>query len=282
MSDYLEVTKQNMELRGFSPHTQDAYLRQIKFFTAFYQQPPETLGENQVRDYLHHLITEKNASRSRINITYSALKFFFDFTLKQELVLKYIPRAKREKRLPVVLSQEEIISILAVISNLKHKAIIMTIYGSGIRVSEAARLKIADIDSKNMQIFIQQGKGNVDRYTLLSQVNLDILRQYWATYRPNHWLFPGFPTSKPIDTATIQRIFGAAKKKAGIKKPASVHSLRHSFATHLLEEGTNLLYIQKFLGHAHISTTCRYLHLMRASILQVKSPLDLLEQKHHE
>ena len=130
---------------------------------------------------------------------------------------------------------------------------------------------------KICRIRVEQGKGNVDRNTLLSKTNLEILRKYWKIYRPTFWLFPGFPATKPLDTATIQRIFHTSKNKANIKKPASIDSLRHSFATHLLEEGTSLLYIQKLLGHSHISTTCRYLHMMRASTLNIVSPLDRLE-----
>jgi integrase/recombinase XerD len=280
MFEHFELVKQNMVLRGFSPHTEEAYLRQIRFFLSYHKLPVEKLEDTHVRDYLQYLITSKDASHSMVNTAYSALKFFFEFALKKELIMKNIPRSKKIKRLPVVLSQEEIRRILCCINNLKHKTIIMTVYGGGLRVSEVAKLKVTDIDSANMQIRVEQGKGNVDRYTLLAQSNLEILRKYWTAYRPNHWLFPGFPDTKPMDTATIQRIFHTAKNKANIKKPASIHSLRHSFATHLLEDGTNLLYIQKFLGHSHISTTCRYLHLVRASILKVKSPLDHLDDAH--
>jgi integrase/recombinase XerD len=277
MTDYLRLMKQAMDLRGLRPGTQERYLSQLQFFMAYYQQPPETMEETHVREYLHHLIITKNASRSTVNIAYNALKFFFKYSLRRAFVMEHIPRAKKEKRLPVVLSQQEVRRILAATTNLKHRAILMTIYGAGLRVSEAARLKIANIDSNTMQIHVQLGKGNVDRYTILSQTNLDILRQYWATYRPKLWLFPGASSDKPISSASIQQLFYRVKKKAGISKPASVHSLRHSFATHLLEAGTHLLSIQKFLGHSRITTTCRYLHLMPASIMKVKSPLDLLD-----
>lgn len=279
MSDYLELMKQNMDLRGFSPGTKEVYLRQLRFFMAYCQQPPEIMNETHVREYLQHLIITKNASHSSVNIAYNALKFFFEFSLKRDFIMKHIPRAKKEKRLPVVLSQEEVQQIFSVTTNLKHKAILMTIYGGGLRVSEAANLKISNIDSQNMQIHVQLGKGKVDRYTILSQTNLDILRQYWLRYRPKPWLFPGASSDKPISPDAIKQVFYQVKKKAGISKPASVHSLRHSFATHLLEAGTHLLYIQKFLGHVRIATTCRYLHLMRASILKVKSPLDFLDDE---
>jgi integrase/recombinase XerD len=279
MFEQLEVVKQTMELRGLSPHTKEAYFRQIKFFLSYHQKPAAELDGAHVRDYLYHLITVKNASRSTANLAYSALKFFFEYGLQRDLMMKHIPRSKKEKRLPVVLSQDEIQRIFSVISNLKHKAILMTVYSAGLRVSEAANLKITDIDSSNMQIRVNQGKGKVDRYTLLSKTNLEILRQYWRVYRPDCWLFPNY-LGHPITTRSIERFFSHAKQKAGIKKLASIHSLRHSFATHLLEDNVNMFYIQKLLGHASIKSTCVYLHLVRAGVLGVTSPLDRMGQYH--
>ena len=280
MSDYLEIMEQCMVLRGFSPSTKENYLRQVRFFLAYCHQPVELLTEKNIRDYLHYLISNKNASYSTVDIAYSALKFYFKFCLHQQWVFKHIPRSKKEKRLPCHLSRDEVKKIFDVTSNLKHKAILMTIYGAGLRVSEAVHLQIADIDSPNMQIRIQQGKGKVDRYTLLSQVNLNILRQYWTAYRPKNWLFPGRPIDKPLDRVSVHLFFYKSKVKAGITKNATVHSLRHSFATHLLEDGVSLIHIQQLLGHARLSTTCRYLHLTRITTLNVTSPLNRMADKH--
>lgn len=273
---YYDLMKENMILRGFSLSTQKNYLHQLKAFEVFINKSFETISEHEVRAYLIYLIKTKNVSHSSLGIAYSALKFFFDFVLQQELVMKHIPRSKKPKRLPTVLSQDEIQRIFHATDSLKHKAILMTIYGGGLRVSEAANLVLSDIDSRNMQIRIRQGKGNVERLTLLSEVNLKILRQYWMSYRPDHWLFPGKPSSNPINRSSIHRLFNHSAAKAGFNKSLPIHSLRHSFATHLLENGTPLVLIQRFLGHARITTTCSYLHLISPGVLQVKSPLDCL------
>jgi integrase/recombinase XerD len=283
MSEYLELMKQNMELRGFSSNTNETYLRYLKYFEDFHQKPAEDLNDNHIREYLHHLIATKNASHSSVNIAYSALKFFFEFTLKRPLALQSVPRTKKERRLPVVLSPDEIQQILVSLTNLKHRTIIMTIYGGGLRLSEAAYLRIEDIDSKNMQIRVFAGKGNCTRYTILSQKNLLMLRDYWKTYRPSSWLFPAATNSNiPINPRCIEAFFLTARHKSGIIKPASIHSLRHSFATHLLENGVNIRVIQQLLGHKDINTTCRYLHLVSPKFLQISSPLDLWEEDNHD
>lgn len=190
--------------------------------------------------------------------------------------MENLSRIKEGKKLPVVLSQSEIKEIFDATDNLKHKTILMTIYAAGLKVSEAANLKVKDIDSKNMQIIIRQGKGKKDRYTLLSKTNLDILREYWKRYHPSTYLFPGKALNSHISVRTVQKIFEHSKDSANIKKEASVHTLRHSFATHLLEAGTDICYIQRLLGHASINTTTIYLHLRRMDLINVKSPLDTI------
>jgi len=191
--------------------------------------------------------------------------------------MKNIPRSKKQSKLPVVLSPQEVLSIFDAVSNIKHKAILMTTYDAGLRVSETANLLLSDIDSSRMSIFVRQGKGQRDRYSLLSQTNLILLREYWKQYRPSSYLFPGSSPEKPISCRTIQQVFYDARKKAGIHKKASVHSLRHSFASHLLESGTDLFRIQQLLGHFNLETTSKYLHMVQPKVLQVKAPLDLLE-----
>ena len=191
--------------------------------------------------------------------------------------MKNIPRSKKQSKLPIVLSLQEVLSIFNAVSNLKHKAMLMITYDAGLRVSETANLLVSDIDSSRMSIFVRQGKGQRDRYSLLSQANLLVLREYWRQYRPSSYLFPGASPDTPISTRTIQQVFYDARNKAGIDKPNAVHSLRHSFATHLLEAGTDLFRIQQLLGHFSLETTSKYLHMVQGKVLQVKSPLDLLE-----
>lgn len=190
--------------------------------------------------------------------------------------MKSIPRTKKAKKLPIVLSKDEVKRIINVTANLKHKAIFATTYAAGLRVSEVANLRIKDIDSSNMQIRVSQGKGNKDRYTLLSEKNIEILREYFKVYHPTTWLFPGMLKDDPINTRTIQKVFVRAKQKAGIKKDATIHSLRHSFATHLLEAGTDIYHIQQLLGHTNVKTTSIYIHLTNHNVLKLTSPLDSL------
>lgn len=265
-----------MELRGYSPKTIKNYIYHVSGFVGFYKKSPNLLGENEIRQYLHHCITEKRLSEGTVNIGYIALKFLYTKVLYKPWNVEKLTRIKERRRLPIVLSPEEVKKIFDATENLKHKAILMTIYSSGLRVSEACNLKITDIDSKNMQIFIREGKGKKDRYTLLSKSNLEVLREYWKEYRPKEFLFSGRYRTDAITSRSVQRIFEKARKKAGISKHASVHTLRHSFATHLLDAGTDICYIQRLLGHTRITTTTIYLHLRRMDLLSIKSPLDTL------
>jgi site-specific recombinase XerD len=276
MSELRTKMKMDLELRGYSPATVKYYIAHVSRFAKYFNKSPELLGETEIRDYLHYCITQKHLSEGTVNTIYSALKFFYVKTLERDWKVDKIARIKEGRKLPVVLSQSEVKAILDTVKNLKHKAILTTIYATGLRVSEAANLKVADIDSENMQIFINQGKGKKDRYSLLSNTNLDILREYWKSYQPKNYLFEGADRKNPITVRTIQKIFEHAKEKAGVKKAASVHTLRHSFATHLLEAGTDICYIQRLMGHTDINTTTIYLHLRRVDLLNIKSPLDAL------
>jgi site-specific recombinase XerD len=266
----------DLELKGYSPKTVDAYVRYAKKFIQHYQEPIEQLRTDEIRNYLHYLIVNKKCSNSYVNVNYSALKFLYKNTLNKQWNVDKIPRLKKDKKLPVILSKQEVKSIFSVTSNLKHKAIFMTIYSAGLRISEANSLIIDDIDSNNMQIRVRQGKGKKDRYTLLSQKNLSILREYWKNYRPKYWLFPGNPSTKAISPRTIQQVFKQSLSKARINKNATVHTLRHCFATHLLEAGVDIFHIQKLMGHASPKTTAIYIHLTRKDILDVISPLDMM------
>jgi integrase/recombinase XerD len=283
MSEFHEKMLHDMQLRGFSACTKRCYFNNLLRFESFFQKPAQSLGQEELRAYLIHMISVKKISGEYVDSIYSSLKFFFEKTLGRTWSMLDIPRLKRIQKLPLVLSRNEIKQLLSVTSNLKFKAMFMLAYAGGLRVSEIANLKISDIDSSNMQIFIHQGKGNIDRYTLLSTALLKILRLYWRQYRPHDWLFPGKIPGQPIRTRAIQDAFLKIRNKAGINKKVSIHSLRHSFATHLLEDGTDIVRIQRLMGHAYVSTTMLYLQLAQVKLLQVKSPLDsLLEVEHHD
>ncbi|MCK4261431.1 MAG: tyrosine-type recombinase/integrase [Halanaerobiales bacterium] len=250
--------KKDMELKGFSQKTISAYLRYVEEYRNFQSSKDISIFNSDiVRNYLHHLIKVKDVSESYVHCAYSALKFFYQTTLRANWDIVEIPRSKKAKKLPVILSQEEVKLIFDNVQNLKHKAILMTVYSGGLRISEVVQLKIEDIDSKNMQIRVRNSKGKKDRYTLLSKKNLAILRDYWNIYRPRTWLFPGKYKDRPISTRTV-------------------HTLRHCFATHLLESGVNIYYIQELMGHSNVSTTSIYIHLTRKDLLNIVSPLDLM------
>lgn len=276
MTELEEQMKFNMELRGYSSKTIKNYLFCIGNFAKHYNKSLELLGENEIRNYLHYCITEKHLCEGTVNYIHSALKFFYTRILDRDWKSEKLPRIKEPRKLPVILSQSEVKAILEATDNLKHKTILTTIYGAGLRISEAAKLRVSDIDSKNMQIIIREGKGKKDRYSMLSAKNLNLLREYWKRYKPDTFLFAGKNPNGYISPRSIQKVFAESKNKAGIKKEATVHTLRHSFATHLLEAGTDICYIQRLLGHTSIETTTIYLHLRRMDLLNIKSPLDSL------
>lgn len=270
--------KRDLELKNYSPKTRSAYLACVRGFALYFHRSPDELGDQEIRQYLHHLLTDKKVSQSAMSQAYSGLKFFYETTLKRDWDGFRIPRVKMRKKLPVVLSQQEVLALFSVVRNLKHRAILMTIYSAGLRLSEVAHLKVSDIDSQRMMIRVEQGKGDKDRYTLLGKRTLDILREYWRQYRPKDWLFYGHSSDSPASSRTVQKIFDRALRQAGIKKPATVHTLRHSFATHLLEAGTDLYHIQHLLGHKSPKTTTIYLHVSQRDLARVISPIDRWEE----
>jgi len=270
-----EQMKGDLELRGLSRRTQEIYLSQVRDFSRYFNRSPLYLGEREIKEYLLYLIREKRASYSLVNQCYCALKFLYGTTLGRKWVMEKVPCTKRERDLPVVLDREEVEAVFSVTRNVKHRAILMLIYSSGLRVSEAARLKVSDIDSKRMVLRIRRSKGKKDRYSILSHVALEALREYWREYRPKEWLFPSRFPGKPLTERSIQRVFKKAKTLVGIKKPVSINTLRHTFATHLLEAGTDLHHIQLLLGHKSPKTTTIYLHVSRKELIRIVSPLDL-------
>jgi len=280
MGELKDKMKKDMELRNLSKRTIKTYLHCVKNFARHYGKSPEQMDENAVRDFLHYLLKEKNSSQAAISQHYSALKFFYQTTLGRDWDTLKIPRSRRIKKLPVVLSKGEVRDVLSKVQDLKNLAILMTIYSGGLRLGEALNLKASDIDSQRMMIRVCQGKGNKDRYTLLGKRTLNVLRLYWKRYRPKDLLFPSFTRrGNPIHSSGVQKAFREALAKTTIRKKATVHTLRHSFATHLLEEGTEIPYIQNLLGHSDSRTTSIYLHVARKKLLKVVSPIDLMEEE---
>jgi integrase/recombinase XerD len=264
----------DLQLSGATQRTQETYLREAGNLAKYFNRSPAELGEDELKEYMLYLMKERHLSAGTFRFYVAALKFLYRTTLKREWAVEKIRYPRAQRKLPVVLDLSEVESLFAVTPNLKHKVILMITYSSGLRASETAHLKITDIDSKRMMVRISQGKGGKDRYSILSQTTLEHLRQYWRKYHPTEWLFNGAEKNGPLSTNSIQQLFYKAKKRAGITKPASVHTLRHSFATHLIEAGTSLHHVQLLLGHRSPTTTTVYLHVSRLNLGQVTSPLD--------
>jgi site-specific recombinase XerD len=271
-----------MRLRSFGTTTQHAYLRAVEGLALYYHRSPDRISCDEVHTYLLHLLEEKKKGWGTIQGICTALRFFYIATLKQSQATFSIPARKTAKRLPQVLDAEELKRLFAVTrNNLRDQTLIMTGYSAGLRVSEVVRLKVTNIDSARMMIYVENGKGNKDRYTILSKRLLLQLRDYWQCYRPGYYLFPRCYKPKTIESPSISinavcSMFREAKLRAGITKRGGFHMLRHSFATHLLEMGTDIRTIQVLMGHASIKSTITYLQLTRKTFDSTTSPLDLL------
>lgn len=266
---------QQMQLKGYSSRTIENYTKSIIGLAKYYKTAPDLLSQQQIRDYIQYHLIEKKLSKVWCNQLVSALKILFCEILKREWNHTDIPRPRREKKLPVVLSKEEVGKLFSRTGNLKHRAILILTYSAGLRLSEVKNLKIGDIDSKRMTVRVVQAKGFKDRYSILSPVALDVLRYYWKYYHPTQWLFEN-KLAQSVSERTIQAVFKNALRKAGIKKQVGIHSLRHSFATHMMEQGVSLPIIQQLLGHKSLRTTSVYLHVQQYTLDSVKSPLDSL------
>lgn len=273
---YFKNLRKNLVVRKYSPKTIKSYIHYNKDFLGYVRKKPNEITNEDVKDYLFYLVEEKEVSASTLNTVINALKFYYGEVLKRGFVYE-LKRPKKDKKLPVVLNQEEISKILSSITNIKHRLILMLIYSAGLRVSEVVKLKPGDIDDERKLIHIKGGKGRKDRYTMLSEVAMEMIRRYLKEYGQSIWLFSSQDKEKHITTRTVEKIFSNACRKANIKKNATVHSLRHSFATHLLERGTDLRYIQELLGHKSSKTTEIYTHVSNKDIGKIKSPLDSLQ-----
>jgi len=268
--------EEELRLRGYSKQTARAYLGVATRFVQHHGRPPEQMGAEEVRAYLVYLTEDRGLTRSTVNQTLCALRFLFVDVLDRPLELGRLRCQKGRRSLPTVLSETEIERLLDAAKTLKHRAILMTIYAAGLRVAEMRALKASDIDSESMRILVRAGKGGKDRYVMLSTRLLEVLRLYWESHRPRGVLFEGRFPGVALTGSSIRTMTRAAAKRAGITKPVSPRALRHSFATHLMENGTNLRYIQVLLGHKHLSTTAIYTQVSQVGATRVKSPLDRL------
>lgn len=269
---------EDLRLRNYSTSTQETYVRQVAKFAKHFGRSPHLLGPEEIRSYQVHLV-QAGASWSVFNQTVCALRFLYRTTLgSSTYAVEQIPFSKKEKKLPVVLSQQEVVCFLAAPKNLKHRVMLMTTYSGGLRVSEVTNLGCHDIDSQRMVIHVRQAKGRKDRYVPLSPVLLRALRCYWraAKHESTTWLFPGGVPGRPITRSTLNRVCTQIRVASGIRKQVTPHTLRHSFATHHLEAGTDLRTLQMLLGHRSLQTTAIYLHVSAGKLLSAGTPLDLL------
>jgi integrase/recombinase XerD len=268
-----------MELRNFSAKTVGMYVGNVARFARYFGKSPDLLGPEHVRKYLLHLVQEKKRSWGTYKVALAALRYFYRWVVKGPEVVEDIRCPRPERRLPVVLSFDEVRRFFAAIPSFKYRMILMTAYSAGLRISEVVNLQVSDIDSQRMVIRIRQAKRNKDRYTMLSPVLLQMLRHWWVAARPTSYLYPSRSPDRPSRVTTIQDACKEAEENAGLDKTVRPHTLRHSFATHLLEAGTDLRVIQELLGHSSPRTTAIYTHVSTKLISQTKSPLDLLHQE---
>ncbi len=267
---------ETLQLKSYSPNTITTYRNEFgQMLYALKEKCVDDLDASQLRSYFLHCTKTLKLSENTIHSRLNAVKFYFEQVLHRERLFAELPRPKKPSILPQVINAQDIKKILAVTTNLKHNTMLKICYGLGLRVSELIKLKIVDIDSKSMQVFIERAKGKKDRYANLPETILGQLRDYYKQYRPTKYLFEGKP-GEPYSTRSAQSVFTKALKSAKINKTVGIHGLRHSFATHLLENGTDVIFIQQLLGHNDVATTMRYTHVSQKSIKSIKSPLDLL------
>ena len=268
---------EDMQVRQLSPCTQQTYVETVARFARHFDRSPARLGPEEIRDYQVYLTNERGLAPSSLIVAVSALRFLYRVTLQKRWVFDdVIPVPKKPRSLPVVLSRDEVMQFLEAVKAAKHHAILTTCYAAGLRISEAVRLTVSAVDSERMVLRVEKGKGQKDRYVMLSPKLLAVLRAWWHVDRPRHWLFPGEPPEKPITRNAVGRACQVAVRRAQLTKPVSPHALRHAFAVHLLEAGTDLRTIQLLLGHRSLQTTATYLRVATNTVCSTLSPLDLL------
>lgn len=276
MSALSDQMTRDMQLRRLADRTQEAYLHGVRSLAKHYKRSPDQLTDREIQDYILHLLNVRKVAWSTCNQQVSGMKFFYGTTLGRTSTCLAIPPRKIEQRLPEILSAQELKRLFSVTTNVKHRTLLMTVYAAGLRVGEAVRLQVTDIDGNRMMLRVEQGKGRKDRYTTLSPRLLDELREYWKAYRPSSWLFPGHHPDRPMPIDTAYMIYVRAKLKAGIHKSGGIHALRHAYATHLLEAGVDLRTLMVLMGHRSILTTQRYVRLTQKTLGAPGKPLDLL------
>lgn len=268
---------EDMQVRNLALNTQISYVQQVSLFARHFNRSPETLGPEDIRAYQVYLTNEKKLAPSSILTAVAALRFVYKVSLKKNWIFEnVIPAPQKPEKLPVVLSPEEVLQFLECVGSNKHRAILTTCYAAGLRISEAVCLTAPDIDSARMVIRVDQGKGQKDRYVMLSPKLLQILRDWWRSEKPKPWLFPGDIPGQHISRAAVEHACQKARRRCPIPKPTTPHSLRHAFAVHLLESGADVRTIQLLLGHRSLATTARYLRIATSKVCSTSSPLDLL------
>ena len=276
LNSFIQRMAEDMKLRNLSPATIDAYTWHVDKFCKHFGKGPDQLGPDEIRQYQLYLVNEKKSSWSSFNQAVCGLRFLYQVTLERPWAIKHIPFGKRPKRLPAVLGNEEVLDLLSCVPNLKHRTVLLTCYAAGLRLSEATHLRIEDIRSQRMQIRIANGKGRKERLVPMSPRLLHALRAYWKATRSCNYLFPGKTPDVPLSSATIQKACKRAVRQAGLPLRVTPHSLRHSYATSLLEAGVDLLTIGRLLGHTSFVTTMIYLHVRRPHLDRAPSPIDWL------
>jgi integrase/recombinase XerD len=280
MDDPIKLLSDTLAAHGRAARTQETYGWMLLAFTRFIKKPVEAVTPDDIQDYQRYLTRERKVSFSTFNQATCALRFFYKQCLgRTDWAFERMPYQRKRRILPEILAAEEVAALFDACCNLKHRALLMTAYSGGLRLSETLNLLPSDIDSKRMMIRIEQGKGRKDRYVMLPEVLLKTLREYWKQYRPVRWLFEGQTKGQPLCSSTAEKVFKHAALKAGITKHVYFHSLRHAFATHLLEDGTNVRVIQSLLGHRSLATTQVYTHVARTFVNDTKSPLERIQGK---
>ena len=267
-----------MTVRGFAPSTHKAYLSAVRMLARHYHRSPDQLSVDEVQAYLVHMVTARKLAWNTRNIAASAFRFLYHVTLRRDVAKFEVPVVKQTQRLPEILSRDEVALLLESPPNPKHRLLLATIYSGGLRVSEALRLRVSDVDRSRMTLRVEQGKGRKDRVVPLSRRLVQQIELYWKVHPPRQpWLFPNRQETRPIDVTVAQKVFVMAKLRTGIDKRGGIHSLRHAFATHLIESGVNVPTVQRLLGHRSVSSTMRYFHLSQTHLATVRSPLDSLD-----
>ena len=277
MTSLRQRMTEDMQVRNLALNTQTSYVQQVSLFARHFHKSPDQLGPEDIRAYQVYLTNERKLAPGSVLIAIAALRFLYKVSLKRDWTFEdAIPAPKKPQKLPIVLSPEEVLQFLDCIAGTKHRAILTTCYAAGLRISEAVRLTVSDIDSARMVIRVDQGKGQKDRYVMLSPKLLEILRQWWRVEKPKPWLFPGDIPGRHISKDAVEQACQKARRRCPIPKPTTPHSLRHAFAVHLLEAGTDVRTIQLLLGHRSLATTARYLRIATSKVCSTTSPIDLL------